>query len=148
MELGIDAFALNIGLDSWESASVANAYQVAQNVAMITGKVFKLFISFDLSFTFMADQINTYIESYATHPNQFKYQNAAFVSTFSGKGTTLEKVILMTGGNYKSKMSLLRKESVSTLFPNEVPLIRTGFSRSTLLWTAYSVGTLGKSHTI
>ena len=42
---GIDAFALNIGTDSWESDQVANAYEAAKN----SGTGFKLFISFDMT---------------------------------------------------------------------------------------------------
>ena len=42
---GIDAFALNIGTDSWQPGQVDNAYQAAQN----SGTDFKLFISFDMT---------------------------------------------------------------------------------------------------
>jgi glucan endo-1,3-alpha-glucosidase len=109
LELGIDAFALNIGPDSWEAARVADAYQAAKQVATITGKVFKLFISFDLSFAFTADQINAYIESYATHPNQFMYQNATFVSTFSGEWTTFGESNINDGWQLQIKNVLAKK---------------------------------------
>ena len=118
LELGIDAFALNIGPDSWESARVADAYQAAQNVATITGKVFKVFISFDLSFAFTADQINTYIESYATHPNQFMYQNGVFVSTFSGEGTTFGESNINDGWQLQIK-NVLAKKGISIYFVPE-----------------------------
>jgi len=42
---GIDAFALNIGTDSWQSNQVDSAYQAAQD----SGTDFKLFISFDMT---------------------------------------------------------------------------------------------------
>jgi len=42
---GIDAFALNIGIDSWEPDQVANAYDAAKD----SGTDFKLFISFDMT---------------------------------------------------------------------------------------------------
>lgn len=40
---GIDGFALNVGVDDWQSARVADAYQAAN------GTDFKLFISLDMS---------------------------------------------------------------------------------------------------
>ena len=42
---GIDAFALNIGTNDWESTQVANAYEAAKD----SGTDFKLFISFDMT---------------------------------------------------------------------------------------------------
>ena len=41
----IDAFALNIGTDSWQPGQVSNAYQAAEN----SGTGFKLFFSFDMT---------------------------------------------------------------------------------------------------
>lgn len=83
---GIDAFALNIGSDSWQSARVQDAYTAAQQ----TGTGFKLFLSFDMSSLPCsspndAATLRNYITHYASHPNQFKYNNKVFVSTFSGE---------------------------------------------------------------
>ncbi|KZS88511.1 hypothetical protein SISNIDRAFT_490103 [Sistotremastrum niveocremeum HHB9708] len=87
---GIDGFALNMGVDSWQPARVADAYTAAQQ----SGSPFYLFISFDmtsLSCASPADGANlrSFITTYANHPNQFKYSTFGtpkpFASTFSGE---------------------------------------------------------------
>ncbi|KZS88876.1 hypothetical protein SISNIDRAFT_432302 [Sistotremastrum niveocremeum HHB9708] len=87
---GIDGFALNMGIDSWQSARVADAYTAAAQ----SGTPFKLFISFDmtsLGCSSPADAANlrSYITTYANHPNQFRYSSSGtpkpFASTFSGE---------------------------------------------------------------
>ena len=45
-EAGIDAFALNIGTDPWQTTQVASAYAAAES----SGTGFKLFISFDMGY--------------------------------------------------------------------------------------------------
>lgn len=45
-EAGIDAFALNIGTDSWETDQVKNAYDAAEK----SGTSFKMFISLDMTY--------------------------------------------------------------------------------------------------
>lgn len=42
---GIDAFALNLGPDSWQPDQVKNAYQAAEQA----NATFKLFMSFDMT---------------------------------------------------------------------------------------------------
>ncbi|TCD60933.1 hypothetical protein EIP91_009286 [Steccherinum ochraceum] len=84
---GVDAFALNVGADSWEPGQVANAYQAARSL----NTPFKLFLSFDMSTipcTTAANSalLRSYVTNYTSHPNQLKYNNASFVSTFAGEG--------------------------------------------------------------
>ncbi|KAL5523926.1 hypothetical protein ACEPAG_8099 [Sanghuangporus baumii] len=82
---GIDAFALNIGSDSWQSNQVKNAYTAAEQ----SGSNFKMFISFDMTILPCAGpgdaaQLRKYITTYANHTAQFKYNNKVFASTFAG----------------------------------------------------------------
>ncbi|KII86874.1 glycoside hydrolase family 71 protein [Plicaturopsis crispa FD-325 SS-3] len=86
---GIDAFALNVERDDWQPARVADAYQAASQ----SGTDFKLFMSFDMSSLPCASAddaqtLRTYITTYATHPNQFKYGGSVFASTFAGESCT------------------------------------------------------------
>ncbi|KAI5832076.1 hypothetical protein K523DRAFT_334890 [Schizophyllum commune Tattone D] len=77
---GVDAVALNLGSDSWQPGQIASAYAAAQAVGSI-----KLFFSFDYSsFACSVDQTVSLVNQYANHPNQFKYNNKVFISSFLG----------------------------------------------------------------
>ncbi|KAJ7866176.1 glycoside hydrolase family 71 protein [Mycena leptocephala] len=80
--IGIDAFALDIGKDSYNQQQLGFAYAAAANVG------FKVFISFDFAYWTAGDTstMTTYMQTYATQPGQFMYNNAAFVSSFVGDG--------------------------------------------------------------
>ncbi|KAI0080382.1 glycoside hydrolase family 71 protein [Panus rudis PR-1116 ss-1] len=83
---GIDAFALNVGRDGWETDQVANAYAAAKSL----NTTFQLFLSLDMTSlpcgaSGDASGIRQYIETYANHSNQFTYNNSVFLSTFSGE---------------------------------------------------------------
>ena len=76
-----DALALNIGSDSWEETQVASAYAAAESL----GTGFKLFLSFD--FTAMGctlSNIVSLVNTYANHPNQFKFNGKTFISSYEG----------------------------------------------------------------
>ncbi|KAJ7901169.1 glycoside hydrolase family 71 protein [Mycena olivaceomarginata] len=84
MDIGIDAFSLNIGKDSYNDKQLDLAYTAADNVD------FKVFLSFDFAY-WQNEDINTmaaYVQNYATRPGQVMYprqgQPAAFVSSFLG----------------------------------------------------------------
>ncbi|KAJ7046086.1 glycoside hydrolase [Mycena alexandri] len=82
---GIDAFALNIGTDSWTDTQLALAYAAARSTS------FKLFISFDFAASpgFGTDpnnQIIPRLNLYASDAAQLQWGNGALVSTFSGDG--------------------------------------------------------------
>ncbi|GJE92329.1 glycoside hydrolase family 71 protein [Phanerochaete sordida] len=88
---GIDAFALNIGPDSWELGQVSSAFAAAESLSANT--TFKLFISFDMSVfpcsqASHASTIQQYIQQFAGHPNQLQVSGRPFVSTFSGESCT------------------------------------------------------------
>lgn len=109
---GIDAFALNIGRDSWESAQVSNAYTAAKSL----NTTFKLFISFDMTSLPCASAndavtIRNYTTSYASHPNQLKYNGSVFVSTFAGESCTFG-----AGNVNQGWTNTLKKNLTSTYF--------------------------------
>lgn len=80
--LGIDAFALNIGTDSYTGEQLDFAYQSAARNSM------KVFISFDFNWwtTAQAAEIGQKIALYATRPAQLTVDDKIFVSTFAGDG--------------------------------------------------------------
>lgn len=79
---GIDAFALNIGTDSFTDQQLQYAYTSAQNNGM------KVFISFDFNFwsTGDATTVGQKIAQYAGLPAQLMVDSKVFVSTFAGDG--------------------------------------------------------------
>ncbi|KAH6912693.1 glycoside hydrolase family 71 protein [Coprinopsis sp. MPI-PUGE-AT-0042] len=83
---GIDGFALNTGREDWEPARIADAYQAA----LESGLDFKLFLSLDLASLHCnspddATRLRNRVAAHVSHPNQLKYHDRAFVSTFSGE---------------------------------------------------------------
>ncbi|RVD86100.1 uncharacterized protein DFL_004394 [Arthrobotrys flagrans] len=80
--LGIDAFALNIGVDPYTDAQLNLAYQSAANNGM------KVFISFDFNWyhTNQAVEVANKIKQYMDLPAQLYVENKVFVSSFAGDG--------------------------------------------------------------
>lgn len=79
--LGIDAFALNIGVDSYTDTQLGYAYQSAANNDM------KVFISFDFNWwdpSSQAAAIGQKIAQYASLPAQLMVDDKAFASSFAG----------------------------------------------------------------
>eukprot|EP00026_Physarum_polycephalum_P005097 Phypoly_transcript_05125.p1 GENE.Phypoly_transcript_05125~~Phypoly_transcript_05125.p1 ORF type:complete len:604 (+),score=109.53 Phypoly_transcript_05125:158-1969(+) len=81
--VGIDAFALNIGMDDWTWDRVRLAYQAAQAVG------FQCFLSFDMSIVNNADFIINGVVTVSQYAAQYQYEGKLFVSTFGGAGLTL-----------------------------------------------------------
>ena len=78
-----DAFALNIGYDSWQPGQVKAAYDAAS----ATGTGFKMFISLDMTVLSCSDNavITKNIADYKDHPAQLKdSKGAVLLSTFDG----------------------------------------------------------------
>ena len=90
---GIDAFALNIGVDSYTQQQLGYAYQSAANNKM------NVFISFDFNWynTSMTSQIGTMIKNFASYPAQLKVGGKVFVSSFAGDGLDLDAVASAAG---------------------------------------------------
>lgn len=80
--LGIDAFALNIGVDKDTTQQLELAYASAEKHSM------KVFISFDFNWwqTDQAVEIGEMIARFAPRPAQLIVDNKVFASTFAGDG--------------------------------------------------------------
>jgi len=79
--LGIDAFALNIGVDGYTDTQLGYAYQSAESNGM------KVFISFDFNWyspTTGATAVGQKIAQYASLPAQLMYDGKVFASSFAG----------------------------------------------------------------
>lgn len=83
--LGIDAFALNIGVDPYTDQQLQLAYDSAANNGM------KVFISFDFNWwhTDQATAIGQKVAQYASKPAQLIVDNKVFVSSFAGDGVNV-----------------------------------------------------------
>lgn len=80
--LGIDAFALNIGVDSYTDQQLQLAYESAAKNSM------KVFLSFDFNWWNIGQAwaIGQKIAQYASKPAQLMVDNKVFVSSFAGDG--------------------------------------------------------------
>ncbi|KAJ5532968.1 alpha-1-3-glucanase/mutanase [Penicillium frequentans] len=80
--LGIDAFALNIGVDSYTDQQLELAYESAATNGM------KVFLSFDFNWwnTGQASAVGQKISQYSNKPAQLMVDNKVFVSSFAGDG--------------------------------------------------------------
>ena len=85
---GIDAFALNIGIDSFTNTQLEFAYESAHSNGM------SVFISFDFNWysTSNTSGIADTIGTYAGHPAQLLIDGKVLVSSFSGDGLDLAGV--------------------------------------------------------
>lgn len=85
---GIDAFALNIGTDSFTDEQLGYAYDSASKNGM------SVFISFDFNWWTIsqASDIGTKIAKYAGEDAQLKVDGKVFVSSFAGDGLDLGTV--------------------------------------------------------
>lgn len=82
-ELGIDAFALNIGTDDFTDEQLGYAYESAANNDM------KVFISFDFNWfdaSTDAETVGQTIAKFAGQSSQLLIDGAAFASSFMGDG--------------------------------------------------------------
>lgn len=80
--IGIDAFALNIGTDSFTDTQLGYAYESAANNGM------KVFISFDFNWwsTGQATAVGQKVAQYASESAQLFVGQDVFVSSFAGDG--------------------------------------------------------------
>lgn len=87
-DLGIDAFALNVGNDDYADKQLGYAYQAAANAGM------KVFISFDFNWWGVEDNgaVGAMIKAYANSPGQLKVDGKVFVSTFAGDGLDVNAI--------------------------------------------------------
>ena len=83
--VGIDGFALNMGVESWQVDRVADAYTAAQQ----SGLNFKLFLSMDMTSLGCwssndASNLVGLVSRWAKHPNAAMHNGKVLVSTFAG----------------------------------------------------------------
>lgn len=92
---GIDAFALNIGLDSYTDTQLGYAYQSAANNGM------KVFLSFDFSYwsTSNGTGVGQKIAQYAGNAAQLQVNGRVFASSFIGDGLDVNAVRSGAGSN-------------------------------------------------
>ncbi|KAH8926931.1 carbohydrate-binding module family 20 protein [Atractiella rhizophila] len=85
---GIDAFALNIGVDPYTDAQLTNAFQSAVN------NNFKVFISFDFNWyhTNQPVDVGNKIKQYASYASQLKINNKVVASSFWGDGIDIQTI--------------------------------------------------------
>uniref|UniRef100_A0A0W0F0S4 Glycoside hydrolase family 71 protein n=1 Tax=Moniliophthora roreri TaxID=221103 RepID=A0A0W0F0S4_MONRR len=86
--IGIDAFALNIGLDPYTDTQLDLAYAAASQNS------FKVFISFDFNWFHTTPaqipDIARKIAKYANQPSQLRFMDKVFVSSFVGDGLDVD----------------------------------------------------------
>ncbi len=94
-DAGIDAFALNIGVDGYTDAQLNLAYQSAANNGM------KVFISFDFNWYSPgdADAVGRKIAQYANQPAQLLVDGRVFASSFAGDGLDVNAMRAAAGSN-------------------------------------------------
>ncbi|KAF7325258.1 putative alpha-1,3-glucanase/mutanase [Mycena venus] len=91
--MGIDAFALNIGTDSYTDQQLGYAYQSAANNGM------KVFISFDFNWwnNGQGSAVGFKIAQYASRPAQLIVNGKVFASSFAGDGLNVAAVRAAAG---------------------------------------------------
>ena len=91
--MGIDAFALNIGTDSYTQTQLEYAYTSAAQNGM------KVFISFDFNWYSASEtsEIGSLIKKFASYPAQLQVDSKVFVSTFSGNGVAASAIEAAAG---------------------------------------------------
>jgi hypothetical protein len=90
---GIDAFALNIGTDSYTSDQLRYAYESAENNDM------KVFISFDFNWFSAGDSaaVSSLIKEFGGKKAQLLVDEKVFVSSFNGDGLDVAAVRAASG---------------------------------------------------
>uniref|UniRef100_A0A0W0FW30 Putative glycoside hydrolase family 71 protein n=1 Tax=Moniliophthora roreri TaxID=221103 RepID=A0A0W0FW30_MONRR len=91
--LGIDAFALNIGVDPYTDTQLNFAYDSAAANGM------KVFISFDFNWYHTSDgaAVGAKVAQYASRPAQLMIDNKVFVSSFAGDGVDVGAIRAAAG---------------------------------------------------
>lgn len=87
-DLGIDAFALNIGTDDFTDTQLGYAYTSAANNDM------KVFISFDFNWwsTSAGSSVGSKIAQYASYSSQLTVDGKVFASSFAGDGVDVSAI--------------------------------------------------------
>lgn len=89
---GIDGFALNCGGWTLREPHYKQRSLLIYQAAKELGTDFKLFISADYAGALSSEETRDMVETFRTHPNQFRYQGKPVLSTFGGGRTQTEFV--------------------------------------------------------
>ena len=89
---GIDGFALNCGGWTLREPHYKKRSQLIYEAAKELGTDFKLFISADYASGLTSDETRDMVETFRTHPNQFRHDGKPVLSTFGGKRAQTEFV--------------------------------------------------------
>ncbi|KAI6775950.1 hypothetical protein HG530_002708 [Fusarium avenaceum] len=94
-DAGIDAFALNIGVDDYTDTQLDYAYDSANRNGM------KVFISFDFHFWPVGNPnaVGQKVKKYGDKPAQLRVDDRVFVSSFAGDGLDANAVRSASGSN-------------------------------------------------
>ncbi|KAJ3716483.1 glycoside hydrolase family 71 protein [Lentinula raphanica] len=76
--IGIDGFALNTAVDSYEETKLVDAFSAADENS------FKLFLSFDMTYSWQADDMVKLVKDHASSTSYYKWNGKHLVSTFGG----------------------------------------------------------------
>ena len=111
--MGIDGFALNMGIDSWQPARIADAYAAA------AGTGFQLFLSLDMTSLTCnswsdAQSLVSLVKTYAGNSAQATFNGKTLVSTFSGESCTFGTG--STNGWQTSFVNALNSQGVQIFF--------------------------------
>lgn len=92
---GIDAFALNIGVDGYTDQQLGYAYDSAARNGM------KVFISFDFNWYSPSDYngVGNKIKQYKDKPAQLRIDGRPFASSFAGDGLNVDGMRQVAGEN-------------------------------------------------
>ncbi|KAH7918065.1 glycoside hydrolase family 71 protein [Leucogyrophana mollusca] len=77
--IGIDGFALNIAANDYEVDRIVDAYAAAEALG------FKLFYSFDMSYTWEASDMVNIVANHSSSSSNFMWKDTLLVSTYSGE---------------------------------------------------------------
>lgn len=77
--IGIDGFALNIAQNDYEVGKIVDAYAAAEAVG------FKLFYSFDMSYSWSQTDMVSIVATHAKSPSTYLWNGNVLVSTYSGE---------------------------------------------------------------
>ncbi|GAA5953555.1 hypothetical protein JCM21900_006202 [Sporobolomyces salmonicolor] len=142
---GIDAFAMNVGHDSTDSAELTKAFSAAASVPD-----FYLFFSFDMNYFSTSGSsdtiLNDYLVPFANSSAYYLHEGQVFVSTFSAEvaGTFLDGAGGFEDSNtawstlLDNTKSALGKDVTSSPTPNDVSLVpQDNWGGGVLSWAAW-----------
>lgn len=118
---GLDAFALNLGVDSWQPDRIADAFEAADICSSTYGITFKLFLSFDMTSLPCSDPghaqlLQQYVNQYSQRASYFQYDSLPVVSTFAGERCSFGQSNLNDAWNFAIKSPFPASRFIPSFF--------------------------------